>query len=80
MSATKRPVSLLAAWDRRHHRSEGASIFAGFFAHRATCLKADGKDITDLKLILNADSCAEIEAGPVKNRTWSKRRQESDVE
>jgi hypothetical protein len=28
-------------------------FYAGFCAHRATCLNADGKDITDLKLILN---------------------------
>jgi hypothetical protein len=28
-------------------------FYAGFCAHRATCLEADGKDITDLKLILN---------------------------
>jgi hypothetical protein len=37
-------------------------FYAGFFAHRATCLKADGKDITDLKLILNHDSNTENEA------------------
>ena len=30
-------------------------FYAGFCAHRATCLKADGKDITDLKLILDND-------------------------
>jgi hypothetical protein len=30
-------------------------FYAGFCAHRATCLKADGKDITDLKLILDYD-------------------------
>jgi hypothetical protein len=34
---------------------------AGFCAHRATCLEADGKDITDLKLILDSDSKAENE-------------------
>ena len=34
-------------------------FYAGFCAHRATCLKADGKDIIDLKLILNGDSRAE---------------------
>jgi hypothetical protein len=35
------------------------NFYAGFCAHRATCLKADGKDIIDLKLILNDDSSAE---------------------
>jgi hypothetical protein len=30
-------------------------FYAGFCAHWATCLKADGKDITDLKLILDYD-------------------------
>jgi hypothetical protein len=29
---------------------------AGFCAHRATCLKADGRDIKILKLILSGDS------------------------
>ena len=38
-------------------------FYAGFCAHRVTCLKADGKDITDLKLILNGDSNAENEGG-----------------
>ena len=33
----------------------------GFVAQRATCLKADGKDIIDVKLILNGDSSAEDE-------------------
>ena len=42
-------------------------FYAGFCAHRATCLKADGKDITDLHLILNGDSNAEDEAGPLKS-------------
>jgi hypothetical protein len=37
-------------------------FYSGFCAHRATCLKADGKDITDLKLILNRDSNTENEA------------------
>jgi AAA domain len=36
-------------------------FYAGFCAHRATSLKADGKDITDLRLILNGDSNAENE-------------------
>ena len=36
-------------------------FYAGFFGHRVTCLKADGKDVTDLKLILNSDSKAEDE-------------------
>ena len=39
-----------------------------FYAHRATCLKADGKDITDLKLILNRDSNSENEAGTSKGQ------------
>jgi hypothetical protein len=41
-------------------------FYAGFCAHRASCLKADGKDITNLKLILNGDSKAENEAASVK--------------
>ena len=40
-------------------------FYAGFCAHRATYLKADGKDITDLKLILNGDSNGENEPGPL---------------
>jgi hypothetical protein len=39
-------------------------FYAGFCANRATCLKADGKDITDLKLMPNGDSNAGTEAGP----------------
>jgi hypothetical protein len=31
-------------------------FYAGFCAHRATYLKADGKDITNLKLILSGNS------------------------
>jgi hypothetical protein len=31
-------------------------FYAGFCAHRATCLKADGKDIKVLNLILGGDS------------------------
>ena len=74
-------MSLLAAGTVVITGPKVLDIFAGFCAHRATCLKADGKDITDLKLILNADSCAEIEAGPEKielgqsadrNPMWSK--------
>jgi hypothetical protein len=42
-------------------------FYAGFCAHRATCLKADGKDITDLKLVLDGNSSAENEADPVKS-------------
>jgi len=42
-------------------------FYAGFCAHRATCLKADGKDITGLKLILNGDVNAENEAGSLEN-------------
>src|SRR5271165_6941111 len=40
-------------------------FYAGFCAQRATCLKTDGKDITDLKLILNDDSNARKEVGPL---------------
>jgi hypothetical protein len=36
-------------------------FYAGFCAHRATCLKADGKDITGLRLMLNVESNAETE-------------------
>jgi hypothetical protein len=42
-------------------------FYAGFCAHRATCLKADRKDITDLRLILNGDSNSENEAGAIKS-------------
>jgi hypothetical protein len=42
-------------------------FYAGFCSHRATCLKADGKNITDVKLILNGDSNTEKEAGPLKS-------------
>jgi hypothetical protein len=42
-------------------------FYAGFCTHRVTCLKADGKDITDLKLILNSAPNAESEAGPLKS-------------
>ena len=42
-------------------------FYAAFCSHRATCLRADGKDITELKLILNGDSNAEAEAGPLKS-------------
>jgi hypothetical protein len=42
-------------------------FYAGFCAHRATCLKADGYNITDLKLILNADSNAENEVDTIKS-------------
>jgi len=42
-------------------------FYDGFCAHRATSLKADGIDITDLKLILNSDSDAETEASSLKD-------------
>jgi hypothetical protein len=42
-------------------------FYAGFCAHRATWLKVDGKDITDLKLMLNGDSNEEKEVGPPKS-------------
>ena len=35
---------------------EVLDFYAGFCAHRATCLKADGKDIKVLNLILSGDS------------------------
>jgi hypothetical protein len=41
-------------------------FYAGFCANRATCVKADGSEITNLKLILNGDSNSETEAGPLK--------------
>jgi hypothetical protein len=41
-------------------------FYAGFCAHRATCLKPDGKDITDLKLILSGDSNAPNESDHLK--------------
>ena len=42
-------------------------FYAGFCADRATCLRADGKDITDLKLILNGNCNADDEAGSSKS-------------
>jgi len=30
-------------------------FYAGFCAHRATCLKADGKDILAVRMVLNAE-------------------------
>jgi hypothetical protein len=42
-------------------------FYAGFCANRATCLKVDGKDIMDLKLILNGDFNAENDPGPLKS-------------
>jgi hypothetical protein len=47
-------------------------FYAGFCAHRVTCLKADGKDITELKLIINGDSNAENEADPSKGQETEK--------
>jgi hypothetical protein len=41
-------------------------FYAGFCAHRATCLKADGKDITDLKLILDNDPKAKNDVNPLE--------------
>ena len=35
--------------------SKVLDFYAVFCAHRATCLKADGKDITNVELILNGD-------------------------
>ena len=42
-------------------------FYAGFCAHRATCLKVDGNDITDLKLILNGDANAENQASHLRS-------------
>src|ERR1700676_2380719 len=41
-------------------------FYAGFCAHRATCLKADGKDIKVLNLILSGNSDGASEADPSK--------------
>ncbi len=46
----------LAARDPRHCRSEGARFLRQVLRHRATCLKADGKDIKVLNLILSGDT------------------------
>jgi len=42
-------------------------FYSKFCAHQATCLKPDGKDIADLKLILNGDSDAQKESGALKS-------------
>ena len=42
-------------------------FYAAFSAHRATCLMTDGKDITNLKLIINGDFQPENEAGRLKS-------------
>ena len=41
-------------------------FYTGFCAHRATCLKADGKDIKVLNLILRGNSDGEHETDPSK--------------
>jgi len=41
-------------------------FYAGFCAHRATCLKADGTDIRVLNLILSGNSDAACETDPSK--------------
>jgi hypothetical protein len=41
-------------------------FYAGFCAHRATCLKADGKDIAELKLLLNGNCTEQNEADTQK--------------
>ena len=48
-------LSLLAARYRCHRRPEGARFLRWVLRHRATCLKADGKDIKVLNLILGGD-------------------------
>jgi hypothetical protein len=42
-------------------------FYAGFCAHRATCLKADGKDIRVLNLILSGNSDGASETDPSKD-------------
>jgi hypothetical protein len=42
-------------------------FYAGFCAHRATCLKADGKDIKVLHLILSGNSDGASETDPSKD-------------
>ena len=42
-------------------------FYAGFCAHRATCLKADGKDIRVLNLILSGNSDGTSETDPSKD-------------
>ena len=41
-------------------------FYAGFCAHRASCLKADGKDIKVLNLILSGNSDGASETDPSK--------------
>jgi hypothetical protein len=41
-------------------------FYAAFCAHRATCLKADGKEIKVLNLILSGDSDGTNETDPSK--------------
>ena len=48
-------------------------FYVEFCAQRATCLRADGKDITDLKLIFNGDSNPENEAGLCKKSKLGQR-------
>jgi hypothetical protein len=42
-------------------------FYAGFCAHRATCLKADGRDIRVLNLILSGNSDGASETDPLKS-------------
>jgi hypothetical protein len=67
---TDSKVALRDAVTRPSRRlSSGLKVldfYTGFCAHRATCLKADGKDITHLTLILNVDSNAEKGSRPSK--------------
>jgi hypothetical protein len=41
-------------------------FYDGFCGHRATCLKADGKDIAELKLLLNGNCTDRDEADSQK--------------
>src|ERR1700675_3230015 len=59
----KKHSVFIGPWDRRHCRPKVLDFYAEFCAHRATCRKADGKDIKVLNLILSGDS------GGVSNST-----------
>jgi hypothetical protein len=57
--AVTRPSKRLSSWELGTVVIAGPKVldfYAGFCAHRATCLKADGKDIKVLNLILGGDS------------------------
>ena len=60
-------MSILAAWDRPHHRSEGLRFILWVLCPPGNLFNADGKDITDLKLILNGDSNVQKEVDTLKS-------------